>query len=160
MAAAVLAYDGTAAIKQTRTQMSKITIPCLTKRGNPNDSLADIYATRRANDVDRLVATRVREARIASGFSQERLAGKLWLTFQQIQKYENAKNRLSVGRLYEIAQALEMPATKLLPDMESGFAPFKQPILSETELVIITTFRRLTARQQLSILEILTAIEP
>lgn len=146
MEAAVLAYDGTAAIKQTRTQMSKITIPCLSRHSKP--------------DVDRLVATRVREARIASGFSQERLAGKLWLTFQQIQKYENAKNRLSVGRLYEIAQALEMPATELLPDMESGFAPFKQPILSETELVIISTFRRLTARQQLSILEILTAIEP
>jgi transcriptional regulator with XRE-family HTH domain len=38
--------------------------------------------------------------------SQERLADALGLTFQQVQKYERAANRVSASKLYEIARAL------------------------------------------------------
>ncbi|WP_439651702.1 helix-turn-helix domain-containing protein [Microvirga puerhi] len=40
------------------------------------------------------------------GMSQERLAGALGLTFQQVQKYEKGVNRIGAGRLLEIAQLL------------------------------------------------------
>ena len=38
--------------------------------------------------------------------SQPELAERVGVTFQQVQKYENGKNRVSAGRLYEIAKAL------------------------------------------------------
>ena len=38
--------------------------------------------------------------------SQEKLADALGLTFQQVQKYERAANRVSASKLYEIARAL------------------------------------------------------
>lgn len=40
------------------------------------------------------------------GLSQEKLAEKLGLTFQQVQKYEKGINRIGASRLYELAQLL------------------------------------------------------
>jgi transcriptional regulator with XRE-family HTH domain len=56
--------------------------------------------------VDRHVGLRIRMRRKELGISQERLADALGLTFQQIQKYERAANRVSASKLYEIARAL------------------------------------------------------
>ncbi|MDQ0315263.1 transcriptional regulator with XRE-family HTH domain [Amorphus orientalis] len=41
--------------------------------------------------------------------SQERLAEKLGITFQQIQKYERGTNRIGASRLHDIAIALQVP---------------------------------------------------
>jgi transcriptional regulator with XRE-family HTH domain len=62
-----------------------------------------------ANPIDRHVGLRIRMRRKALGLSQERLADAVGLTFQQIQKYERAANRVSASKLWEIARALEAP---------------------------------------------------
>jgi transcriptional regulator with XRE-family HTH domain len=56
--------------------------------------------------VDRHVGLRIRMRRKELSISQERLADALGLTFQQVQKYERAANRVSASKLYEIARAL------------------------------------------------------
>src|ERR1700753_441801 len=56
--------------------------------------------------VDRHVGLRIRMRRKELGVSQEKLAEALGLTFQQVQKYERAANRVSASKLWEIAQAL------------------------------------------------------
>jgi transcriptional regulator with XRE-family HTH domain len=40
--------------------------------------------------------------------SQTDLGEKLGVTFQQIQKYESGRNRVSAARLFEICEALEI----------------------------------------------------
>lgn len=57
--------------------------------------------------VDRQVGLRIRMRRKELGISQEKLAEALGLTFQQVQKYERATNRVSASKLYEIACALD-----------------------------------------------------
>ncbi len=42
----------------------------------------------------------------ASGMTREQLASRADLTFQQIQKYETGQNRMSAGRLAELAAIL------------------------------------------------------
>jgi transcriptional regulator with XRE-family HTH domain len=42
------------------------------------------------------------------GLSQQQLARMLSLTYQQVHKYECGLNRISSGRLFEMAQALEV----------------------------------------------------
>ena len=59
-----------------------------------------------AHPVDRHVGLRIRMRRKELGVSQERLAEALGLTFQQVQKYERAANRVSASKLFEIARAL------------------------------------------------------
>jgi transcriptional regulator with XRE-family HTH domain len=51
------------------------------------------------------------------GMSQERLADALGITFQQVQKYEKGTNRVSVGRLHQIAGALEVPLDYFYADV-------------------------------------------
>ena len=58
--------------------------------------------------VDIHVGARVRLRRIELGMSQERLAAELGLTFQQVQKYERAANRISASRLYHIGKVLDV----------------------------------------------------
>ena len=61
------------------------------------------------NPTDKYVGSRVRMRRLMLHMSQERLADRLGLTFQQIQKYEKGTNRISASRLQEISHILEVP---------------------------------------------------
>jgi transcriptional regulator with XRE-family HTH domain len=70
---------------------------------------------RRSNATDRFVGRRVRFFRLAKGWSQTRLAAELDLSFQQIQKYENAIDRVSCSNLVVIAKALCQPLTAFFP---------------------------------------------
>jgi transcriptional regulator with XRE-family HTH domain len=56
---------------------------------------------------DRHVANRVRMRRHMLGLSQGALGEAIGITFQQVQKYENGANRISAGRLQQIADALD-----------------------------------------------------
>jgi transcriptional regulator with XRE-family HTH domain len=60
----------------------------------------------RAVDVDRAVSMRIRQRRIMLGLTQQQMAELIGVTYQQAHKYETAINRISAGRLYQIAQAL------------------------------------------------------
>ena len=58
------------------------------------------------NPIDRHVGLRIRMRRKELGVSQEKLAESIGLTFQQVQKYERAANRVSASKLWEMARAL------------------------------------------------------
>jgi transcriptional regulator with XRE-family HTH domain len=66
---------------------------------------------RGAQNIDVHIGARLREARRTHQMSQTTLANQIGITFQQIQKYEKGTNRISAGRLYEVARLLELPIT-------------------------------------------------
>ncbi|MEC7259562.1 MAG: helix-turn-helix transcriptional regulator [Pseudomonadota bacterium] len=59
--------------------------------------------------VDVHVGKRVRHRRWLIGMTQQQLAEKVGIKFQQIQKYETGANRVSASRLWDIADALDVP---------------------------------------------------
>src|SRR5271170_1663112 len=59
--------------------------------------------------IDDYVGARVRERRTELGLSQCQLGEKIDLSTMQVLKYEHGINRISAGRLYEIACALRTP---------------------------------------------------
>lgn len=61
--------------------------------------------------VDTHVGTQLRLVRKVRGLSQEALAERLGVTFQQVQKYERGTNRISASKLYEASQALCVPVS-------------------------------------------------
>jgi transcriptional regulator with XRE-family HTH domain len=67
--------------------------------------------------VDKHVGERVRMRRLILNMSQDTLAKKLGLTFQQIQKYEKGTNRIGASRLYQIAEILGIPVSFLFEDL-------------------------------------------
>ena len=56
--------------------------------------------------VDVHVGKRVRHRRWMVGMTQQQLADKVGIKFQQIQKYETGMNRISASRLWDISDAL------------------------------------------------------
>lgn len=72
------------------------------------------------NLVDVHVGGRVRLRRMLLGMSQEKLADRLGITFQQIQKYEKGANRIGASRLQQISQALETPIAFFFEDLPEG----------------------------------------
>lgn len=61
------------------------------------------------NPIDVHVGKRIKTRRLVRGWTQEELAKSVDLSFQQVQKYERGSNRVSAGRLYELAKALNVP---------------------------------------------------
>ena len=61
------------------------------------------------NEVDHHVGRRLRRRRRLMGFTQQSLAESVGVRFQQIQKYECGANRISAARLFELAEALNVP---------------------------------------------------
>lgn len=71
-------------------------------------------SSRAAGPVDRDIGQRIRARRLAVGMSQEALAAKLGVSFQQVQKYEKGTNRIAATMLINIAEALDSPVAALL----------------------------------------------
>jgi transcriptional regulator with XRE-family HTH domain len=61
--------------------------------------------------IDDHVGGRIRERRIMLGLTQQQLAEMIGVTYQQAHKYERGINRVSAGRLFEIARVLSAPIT-------------------------------------------------
>jgi len=80
-------------------------------------------ASKAADPIDKHVGARVRSRRTLIGMTQRQLAKKLGLTYQQIQKYEDGRNRIGASRLHQIATILEVS----LPFFFQGARPDTEP---------------------------------
>lgn len=69
------------------------------------------------NPVDVYVGARIKARRRMLNLSQEELSQKLGLTFQQIQKYERAVNRVGASRLWDISRVLDVSMDFFFADM-------------------------------------------
>ncbi len=78
--------------------------------------------------VDLHVGARIRQHRMLLGMSQERLGEVIGLTFQQVQKYERGKNRVSASMLQRISNALDVPVSFFFDGMTEQQPPAAQPI--------------------------------
>ena len=80
-----------------------------------------------AKRADSHVGKRIRERRVKMGLTQQDLAEALEISYQQLQKYETAANRISAGRLYEIARRLEIDVAYFFDGLEptSEHAPME-----------------------------------
>src|ERR1700728_1633399 len=76
----------------------------------------------RTQEIDRHVGARGRERRIMLGFTQQQLADLIGVTYQQAHKYERGINRISAGRLFEIARVLSVPVSEFFDGLDSGEA--------------------------------------
>ncbi len=74
----------------------------------------------RAQEVNRYVGVRIRERRITLGLTQQEMAKLIGVTYQQAHKYERGINRVSAGRLYDIARALSVSVGYFFEQLEDA----------------------------------------
>ena len=72
------------------------------------------------NPVDLHIGQRVRHRRWLLGMTQQQLAQSVGIRFQQIQKYESGANRVSASRLWDLAQALDIPVSFFFEGLLNG----------------------------------------
>ena len=65
-----------------------------------------MFDTKAASHIDKSVGAKIKLGRLMAGLSREKLGVQLGISWQQIQKYESGANRVSAGRLHQIAQIL------------------------------------------------------
>jgi transcriptional regulator with XRE-family HTH domain len=111
-----------------------------------------------ADPVDRHVGIRIRLRRKQLNMSQGQLAEALGVTFQQIQKYERAANRVSASKLWEIAQALESPVSYFYEGLDGeteaaeGPLSAQQLLLSREGVELVAAFRGIHSPQRRGLL--------
>jgi len=69
---------------------------------------------RKADSTDVEVGRLVRALRMSHGLSQTELANRIGVSFQQVQKYETGTNRISMGRLANVAKLFDVSVPYLL----------------------------------------------
>lgn len=108
-------------------------------------------------DIDREIGRKIKSLRNSKGYSQIELAGKIGVSFQQVQKYEKGSTRISVARLQEIADAIGVNIAVFLgegggalkvTDQGSEYNskkvwPYEFPPLEPEERVLLRLFRRI-----------------
>ena len=128
--------------------------------------------------VDEHIGQRVQLRRTMMGLSQKDLAKLCGVTFQQIQKYETAGNRISASRLFELSTALQTPVSfffyglpgSLERPLSAGKGMYvseptgtKDPLCRNESLELINLFWKLPNDQQrnlvLNILKSLNGID-
>ncbi len=77
----------------------------------------------RNRNIEQSVGTRIRQRRTELGYTQQQLAQRVGLTYQQIHKYERGTNRISVARLVDLAEALEIEVAYFIADISAEQAP-------------------------------------
>lgn len=84
------------------------------------------FMSRAAKSSDREIGHRIRNLRIERGLNQQQLGALIGVSGQQMQKYECAKNNLSVAKLLEIARVLDVPPGSLIPHGEYVVEPLSR----------------------------------
>ncbi|HJD60555.1 MAG TPA: helix-turn-helix domain-containing protein [Rickettsia endosymbiont of Omalisus fontisbellaquei] len=97
----------------------------------------------RKNDIiqriDSFIGKKIYSLRLAKGLSRQQLADEIDVTHQQLQKYEKAINRISIGRLVLIAEALDKNIDYFFEELEEANKP--QPVCTQHQRMCIEVSR-------------------
>jgi transcriptional regulator with XRE-family HTH domain len=111
----------------------------------------------RPDEIDKIVSYHLKERRVMLGMSQNDISKVLDVSIQQVQKYESAKNRISSGKLYKIANFFKLPLTYFYKEIDGKKAIEIDDFDKKEVSILIKNFRKITdpkARQKIA--EIIT----
>ena len=70
------------------------------------------------------------------GLTQQQLAELVGVTYQQAHKYERAINRVSAGRLFEVARVLSVPVAYFYEGLDAGSTQQPRPLNARERLTL------------------------
>ncbi len=99
-----------------------------------------------AHKIDAHIGGRVRVRRIGLGLTQDDLARKLDLSYQQLQKYEAGHNRVSGGRLWQLSKILHVDTRYFFEgvDEDAELFPIEHGGRERSALEVVKNFKRIS----------------
>lgn len=132
------------------------------KQAQPSDAVPKPRRKARSSEaeqaVDSHVGERVRLRRTLMGLSQEKLAERLGLTFQQVQKYERGANRISASKLWRLSEVLEVPVSFFFDGLREGEPAAPENHLSREVLEHVRRYTAIPESERKSIRELTKAV--
>ena len=105
------------------------------------------------------IGGRIRLCRTMAGVSQDALGRQLGITFQQVQKYESAMNRISADRLFLLAEKLGTDISYFYEGLST--APGKDaPLMTRSNLEAMRSLQQLAPPIRSAIAHLLHALAP
>ena len=107
--------------------------------------------------VDVYVGKRVRQRRWMIGMTQQQLAERVGIKFQQIQKYETGANRVSASRLWDIARVLGVPVSFFFEGLHSQAEDRKVPgdvVADKEALELVRSYYAIPETQRRQLFEL------
>jgi transcriptional regulator with XRE-family HTH domain len=101
--------------------------------------------------VDAHVGKRIRHRRWMVGMTQQQLADKVGIKFQQIQKYETGMNRVSASRLWDIAETLDVTIAFFfegLAEVEGAAKPAHDILADKEALELVRSYYAIPEAQR------------
>lgn len=123
------------------------------RRGRPPRTEASSF-------VDQCIGARIQLYRRSQRLTQAALGEGLGVTFQQIQKYENGRSRVTVSTLYQIADLLNVPIMLFFTDLPDAGAP--NPLSDPDTMTALHHFQPLpkpVKKQMVALMKVLRATE-
>ena len=114
--------------------------------------------------IDTHIGTRIRQRRLLLGLSQQKLAQRIGLAFQQVQKYETGASKVSPGRLIALSEALDVPLMFFfdgIADLGAGRtagAAGDDPFKNRETLEMVRAFNQLPGGQRQAVLSLVKAM--
>lgn len=107
--------------------------------------------------VDTHVGERIRQRRLMLGITQATLAEQVEISFQQIQKYELGRNRISASKLWIIANILGVQVSYFfdgLKNLDTEPGPsIPEDVMSDRDVIaLVRAFMAIPERNRSSIL--------
>lgn len=119
-------------------------------------------------EVDHHVGQRLRRRRKLLGLTQQQLGDSVGIRFQQVQKYESGANRMSASRLFDLAEALDVPVQYFYEGLqrrngsavpEDGKLP--ADLMSQRETVeLLRAYYKLKERPRRRLLDLALSLDP
>lgn len=72
---------------------------------------------RKINEYDKIIGKKLKTIRLNMGLARKTICNEIDITQQQLGKYEEGINRISAGKLLEIANMLKIPVNKFYEDI-------------------------------------------
>lgn len=88
---------------------------------------------------DQHVGRQIASVRVQSDVSQAQLARSIGISFQQLQKYESARNRVSASMLYEIGRSLDVPVSRFFEGLPGNGEAAALPLPVDERLAFIAS---------------------
>ena len=83
----------------------------------PKNGVNAMKTESKSTELDMKIAAVLRKYRVRCGYSQRDIANAIDVTFQQVQKYEDASNRISASNLFAVCNYLELDIDTFFGDV-------------------------------------------
>ena len=90
------------------------------------------------NPTDVHVGRRIKMRRMMLGMSQSDLGKPCGITFQQVQKYENGKNRVGASRLQQFSKLMDVPVAFFFEGLASSLAKLRSGLHDPAQDLLAT----------------------